>query len=38
MLNQDRLLMLLIHAKSEQEDLSPVQIKIPRQIVEEEYP
>lgn len=35
---QDRLLMLLIYAKSEQEDLSPDQLKILKQIVEEEYP
>jgi len=35
---ENLLLMLLIYAKSEQEDLSPDQLKILKQIVEEEYP
>ncbi len=35
---QDQILMLLIYAKSEQDDLSPEQLKIVRKIVEEEYP
>lgn len=35
---QDRLLMLFIYAKSKQEDLSPDQLKIMKKIVEEEYP
>jgi hypothetical protein len=33
-----RLLMLFMYAKSEQEDLTPDQIKILRKIVEDEYP
>ena len=35
---QERILMLFIYAKNESEDLTPGQIKILRQIVEEEYP
>jgi mRNA-degrading endonuclease RelE of RelBE toxin-antitoxin system len=35
---QERLLMLLIYAKAERDDLTPRQIAILRQIVEEEYP
>ena len=35
---QDRLLMLLIYAKNEQDDLSPEQLKILKQTVEEESP
>ena len=31
------LLMLMIYAKNEQDDLSPVQLKVLRQMVEEEY-
>ncbi len=34
----DRLLMLLIYPKSEQDDLTPAQLKVLRQIVEDEYP
>jgi mRNA-degrading endonuclease RelE of RelBE toxin-antitoxin system len=33
-----QILMLLIYAKSEQEDLTPQQMKVLRKIVEEEYP
>jgi hypothetical protein len=36
--SQDQILMLLIYAKSEQENLTPEQIKVLRRIVEEEYP
>jgi mRNA-degrading endonuclease RelE of RelBE toxin-antitoxin system len=35
---QDRLLLLLIYSKSERDDLSPGQLRILRQIVEDEYP
>jgi hypothetical protein len=35
---QERILMLLIYAKAEQDDLSPDQIKVLRKIIEEEYP
>jgi len=35
---QDRILMLFIYAKTEQNDLSAEQLKILRQIIEEEYP
>jgi hypothetical protein len=35
---QDRLLMLMAYAKNEQENLTPEQVKILRQIVESEYP
>lgn len=35
---QERLLMLLIYSKGEREDLSPDQVRILRQIVEDEYP
>jgi mRNA-degrading endonuclease RelE of RelBE toxin-antitoxin system len=34
----ERLLMLLIYAKTEQADLTPSQVAILRRIVEEEYP
>ena len=34
---QDRLLMLLMYPKNVQDDLSPAQLKILKQIVEEEY-
>ena len=34
---QDRLLMLLIYAKSERDDLSPDQLKTLKRIVKEEY-
>lgn len=34
----DRLLMLLIYPKNMQDDLSPTQLKMLRQIVEDEYP
>lgn len=36
--SQDQLLMLLIYAKGEQDDLSPVQVQVLKKIVEEEYP
>ena len=36
--SQDQLLMLFMYPKSEREDLTPAQLKILRQIVEEEYP
>src|SRR5437763_8497906 len=35
---QDRLLLLLIYAKAERDDLTRQQLKILREIVEEEYP
>lgn len=35
---QERLLMLLIYAKAEMDDLTPRQVAILRRIVEEEYP
>jgi mRNA-degrading endonuclease RelE of RelBE toxin-antitoxin system len=35
---QDRILMLLIYAKAEQDDLTPDQLKVLRQMIEEEYP
>jgi hypothetical protein len=35
---QDRLLMLMAYAKNEQENLTPQQVKMLRQIVESEYP
>jgi hypothetical protein len=35
---QERLLLLLLYAKSERDDLSPEQLRLLRQIVEEEYP
>ena len=35
---QDQLLLLLIYPKNVQDDLTPAQAKILRQIVEEEYP
>jgi mRNA-degrading endonuclease RelE of RelBE toxin-antitoxin system len=36
--NQKRILMLLIYAKAEQDDLTPDQLKVLRRIIEEEYP
>ncbi len=36
--SQDHLLMLLIYPKNVQDDLSPAQLKVLRQIVEREYP
>jgi mRNA-degrading endonuclease RelE of RelBE toxin-antitoxin system len=36
--NQERILMLLIYAKTEQDDLTPDQLKVVRRIIEEEYP
>ena len=35
---EDQLLMLLIYAKSQQEDLTPDQLRVLRRIVEDEYP
>ena len=35
---QERLLMLLIYAKTAQDDLTPRQVAVLRKIVEEEYP
>jgi len=35
---QDRILMLLIYAKSEQDDLSAAQLKVLRRMIEDEYP
>ena len=35
---QDQLLMLLVYPKSERDDLNAAQLKILRQIIEEEYP
>jgi hypothetical protein len=35
---QDQILMLMAYAKNEQENLTPEQVKILRQIVESEYP
>jgi hypothetical protein len=35
---QDRLLMLLIYSKSEQDDPTPDQLKTLRKMVEQEYP
>ena len=35
---QDKILMLMAYAKNEQENLTPEQVKILRQIVESEYP
>jgi hypothetical protein len=35
---QEQLLMLLVYPKSEQDDLTPTQLKVLRKIVEEEYP
>jgi mRNA-degrading endonuclease RelE of RelBE toxin-antitoxin system len=34
---RDRILMLLIYAKAEQDDLTPEQLKVLRKIIEEEY-
>ncbi|NCP15930.1 type II toxin-antitoxin system RelE/ParE family toxin [bacterium] len=36
--SQERILMLLIYAKNEQDDLTPDQLKVLNRIVEEEYP
>ena len=36
--NQERILMLLIYVKTEQDDLTPDQLKVLRRIIEEEYP
>jgi mRNA-degrading endonuclease RelE of RelBE toxin-antitoxin system len=36
--SQERILMLLIYAKNEQDDLTPDQLKVLKRIVEEEYP
>jgi mRNA-degrading endonuclease RelE of RelBE toxin-antitoxin system len=35
---QNRLLMLLMYAKNEQDDLTPEQLRVLRRIIEEEYP
>ena len=35
---QDRILMLLMYAKSEQDNLSAEQLKVLRRMIEEEYP
>ncbi len=35
---QEQLLMLLMYAKNERDDLSPDQLKILKKIVEDEYP
>lgn len=35
---QSRLLMLMIYTKTDQDDLSPEQLRLLRKIVEEEYP
>jgi len=34
----DKILMLFMYAKNEQDDLTPEQIKVLRRIIEEEYP
>lgn len=34
----DQILMLLMYAKNERDDLTPTQLKVLRKIVEEEYP
>jgi len=36
--SEDQLLMLMIYPKSKQTDLTPAQLRILKQIVEEEYP
>jgi hypothetical protein len=36
--SEDQLLMLMIYPKSKQSDLTPTQLRILKQIVEEEYP
>jgi mRNA-degrading endonuclease RelE of RelBE toxin-antitoxin system len=36
--SQEQILMLFMYPKGERDDLTPVQVKILRQIVEEEYP
>jgi mRNA-degrading endonuclease RelE of RelBE toxin-antitoxin system len=36
--SNDQILMLLIYTKKEQDDLTPGQVKMLRQIIEEEYP
>jgi hypothetical protein len=35
---QEKILMLFMFAKNEQEDLTPAQLKVLRKIIEEEYP
>lgn len=35
---QDRILMLLMYAKNERDDLTTEQLKVLRRIIEEEYP
>jgi mRNA-degrading endonuclease RelE of RelBE toxin-antitoxin system len=35
---QDRILMLFLYAKNEQDDLTAAQLKVLHQIIEEEYP
>ena len=35
---QERLLMLFMYAKGERDDVSPAQLKVLREIVEDEYP
>ena len=35
---QDQILMLFMYAKNEQEDLTPMQLKVLRKIIEEDYP
>jgi hypothetical protein len=35
---QDRILMLFLYPKNERDDLTPAQLKVLREIVEEEYP
>lgn len=37
-ISQDKILMLLLYAKNEMEDLTPDQLKTLRKIIEEEYP
>ncbi len=37
-IRQDRILMLFLYAKNEQDDLTPDQLKLLRKIIEEEYP
>ena len=36
--SQDTILMLFIYGKNERSDLTPTQIKVLKQIVEDEYP
>jgi len=35
---QDKILMLFMYAKNEQDDLTPEQLKVLRKLIEEEYP